>query len=233
MNRAPSIAALLLLVGCGSSTPEVQEVNEDAASSQDVVADAPIADDTEPTSDAAKDSAKDSGTDTKPTSGDAAVDTAKTGDTAAAGVPVLVVDDITGATTAELTMIRDGVALANETMKTKCFKDFVLSASWTETNGLTQAQIYEKLCSVVVTIDVEMFMGTWYQNNVSKTIGYENEPGKVYMNRYFVDTAYDVANNLVHEAEGHSQGFSHYGVKATSVPYGLNDAFEACSPVGP
>jgi hypothetical protein len=42
-----------------------------------------------------------------------------------------------------------------------------------------------------------------------------------------------VADNLIHEAEGHSQGFSHFKVKATSVPYGLNAAFEACSPVKP
>ena len=130
-------------------------------------------------------------------------------------------------------MIADGVTLANATMKTSCFHDFVLSASWTETNGLTQPQIWDKLCSGTITVDVDMYLGTWYENHVSKTIGYENEPGTVHMNRYFVDSAYMVADNLIHEGEGHSQGFTHYGVKATSVPYGLNDAFEACSPVAP
>ena len=147
--------------------------------------------------------------------------------------PELAVKIITGATTAERTMIADGVGLANLTMKTPCFKAAVLSARWTETNGLSQAQIYDKLCSGTVSVDADLYTGSWYQNNVSHTVGYENEPGTVHMNRYFVDTAYMVADNLIHEAEGHSQGFSHYAVKSTSVPYGLNAAFEACSPVPP
>lgn len=167
------------------------------------------------------------------TAGSGGTSAGGTGGSSGGMYPSLAVAKITGATAAEIPMIAEGVALANETMKTPCFKQFVLSAKWTETNGLTQAQIWDKLCSGPVTIDVDMFLGTWYQNNISKTIGYEDEPGLVHMNRYFVDTAYMVADNLIHEAEGHSQGFSHYGVKATSVPYGLNDAFEACSPVGP
>ena len=165
--------------------------------------------------------------------GASAAGTGGTAGGAGTKVPSLEVGEITGATDAELVMIADGVALANLTMASSCFEDAVLSASWTETEGLSQAQIYDKLCSGTVTVDVEMYLGSWYQNNVSKTVGYENEPGKVHMNRYFVDSAYMVADNLVHEAEGHSQGFSHYGVKSTSVPYGLNEAFEACSPVGP
>lgn len=147
--------------------------------------------------------------------------------------PALVVGTITGAETAELTMIADGVALANATMKTACFHDYVLSASWTETLGLTQSQIYDKLCSGPITVDVDMYTGSWYENHVTHTVGYENEPGTVHMNRYYVDTAYMVADNLIHEGEGHSQGFRHDGVKATSVPYGLNAAFEACSPTKP
>jgi hypothetical protein len=144
--------------------------------------------------------------------------------------PVLIVGKLTGNTMAEVKMVADGVVLANDTMKTPCFKAAVLSAKWTETNGLTQAQIWDKLCSGPVTVNVDIYTGSWYENNISKTIGYENEPGTVHVNRYFVDTAYMVADNLIHEGEGHSQGFSHYGVKATSVPYGLNHAFEACSP---
>lgn len=152
---------------------------------------------------------------------------------ATTGVPIIVLGKITGATAAEMPMIADGVALANTTMATACFKTFVLAASWTETDGLTQAQIWDKLCSGPVSVDVDMYTGSAYENYVSKTIGYEKEPGVVHMNRFFVDTAYMVADNIIHEAEGHSQGFHHYGVKATSVPYGLNDAFEACSPVAP
>jgi hypothetical protein len=149
------------------------------------------------------------------------------------GVPVLAIGKITGATTAELTMIANGLTLANTTMATACFKTYVLSAKWTETNGLSQPQIWDKLCSGPINVDVDMYDGSWYEDHVSLTIGYENEPGTVHMNRYFVNTAYMVADNIIHEGEGHSQGFSHYGVKSTSVPYGLNNAFEACSPVPP
>lgn len=147
--------------------------------------------------------------------------------------PEVAVANITGATDDELVMIADGVALANETMRTDCFKNEVLTASWTETNGLTQQQIWDLLCSGVVTVDVDMYTGSWIENHVYHTVGYEDEPGLVHMNRYFVDSAFMVADNIIHEAEGHSQGFHHYDVKETSVPYGLNYAFEACSPVQP
>ncbi len=197
-----------------------------------------------PTNDAGSDAspeASDAASDTAVHVEDANVDTRTSTDTAApadapttgGGYPVLIVGKITGAESTEPTMIADGVKLANDTMKTSCFRDFVLSASWTETSGLSQAQIYDKLCSGPITVDVDMYLGTWYENHVSRTIGYEKEPGTVHMNRYYVNTAYMVADNLIHEGEGHSQGFRHDGVKATSVPYGLNDAFEACSPVKP
>ena len=167
------------------------------------------------------------------TAGAGGSDAGSGGTAGAVGVPVILVGEITGATDDEVIMIQEGIALANTTMATPCFKEFVLAASWTETEGLTQEQIYEKLASGPVQVNIDMFMGTWVQNHVYKTIGYEDEPGTVHMNRYFVDTPYMVASNAIHEAEGHSQGFSHYGVKSTSVPYGLNDAFEACSPVDP
>lgn len=144
--------------------------------------------------------------------------------------PEIIVKATTGTIGDEPAMIAAGVALANATMKTACFRDFVLAAKWTETKGLTQAQIWQKLCSGPVSVNVEMYLGSAYQNYVTKTIGYEDEPGELHMNRFFVDTAYEVASNIIHEAEGHTQGFSHYGVKSTSVPYGLNDAFEACAP---
>src|SRR5262249_1628947 len=75
-------------------------------------------------------------------------------DAIVSGYPVIVVGKITGAVDAEPGMIADGVKLVNETMKTSCFRDYVLSASWTETNGLTQAQIYDKLASGPISVDV-------------------------------------------------------------------------------
>jgi hypothetical protein len=107
----------------------------------------------------------------------------------------------------------------------------VLAAQYTENNGFTQAQIWALMASNPVTVDVEMYTGTYKANHVSKTIGYENDPwdGVVHMNRYFVNSAFMVADNLWHEAEGHSQGFHHYGVFSSSDPYGMNYAGEGCS----
>lgn len=224
MQRALASAALCLLAAC-SSGGSVAEAPADAAAHDDVA----LLDDAGPTP---SDAPAEARADAAPSDVSVA-DAVSTADAAPKGVPYIVLGAVTGATAEEGPMIAEGVKLANQAMATACFRDFVLSASWTETNGLSQAQIWEKLCAAPVTVTVDMYLGSWYENHVSKTIGYEKEPGTVHMNRYFVDTAYAVADNIVHEAEGHSQGFSHYSVKATSVPYGLNDAFEACSPVAP
>ncbi|MGZ3419013.1 MAG: hypothetical protein ACXVEE_14170 [Polyangiales bacterium] len=213
--RSIAPALVFVLAGCVGEDP-VLVAEERSDSGADTVGADAIPETAIVASDSAEDSASDTlASDTGP------IET---------GFPVIVVGKITGATGDEPKMIADGVTLVNATMKTSCFRDFVLSASWTETNGLTQAQIYDKLCSGPITVDVDMYMGSWYDNHVTHTVGYEKEPGVVHMNRYYVNTANMVADNLIHEAEGHSQGFRHDGVKATSVPYGLNDAFEACAP---
>lgn len=145
-------------------------------------------------------------------------------------VPSIQIGAILGATPDERYMIGQGVILVNKVMATDCFKQYVLKAKYTENQGLTQQQIWDKLVVGSVIVNADMYTGTWYANHISKTIGYEDTPGTVHMNRYFVTTAYMVADNLAHEGEGHSQGFSHMGTKSTSEPYGMNDAFEACAP---
>lgn len=143
----------------------------------------------------------------------------------------LSVGAISGASDAEVTMIYKGVELANEMLRSDCFKEWVTSARYTENQGLSQAQIFQMVTTVPQKADVEMYTGDWKANHYYRTIGYENDPfdGVVHMNRYFVNTAYMVADNLIHEIEGHSQGFRHDYVKATSQPYGMNYAYEGCS----
>lgn len=143
------------------------------------------------------------------------------------GVPFVQIGVIT-ATPDETKKIKQGVALLNKVLATETFKQKVLKTAFTETNGMSSAQIYKLMCAKVVKIDVNVFMGTYYQNHISKTIGYEDQPGVVNINRYFVAEASEFADNIIHEALGHSLGFSHYGVYATSVPYQLNDIYEAC-----
>jgi hypothetical protein len=98
-------------------------------------------------------------------------------DGASARTPHVTVSAVTGALTGEPMLVAEGVALANRTMATECFKRFVLDAKWTETNGLSQAEIWDLLCRVPITVEVDLFTGTWYQNHVTRTVGYEDEPG--------------------------------------------------------
>jgi hypothetical protein len=143
----------------------------------------------------------------------------------------IIVGNIFGATTAEIKMIREGEKLANAMLDKPCFKQWVLAAHYSESNGLSQQQIYDLVTIKPSTIDVEMYTGSWRANHISKTVGYENDPfdGVVHMNRYFVQSAYMVADNLIHEDRGHSLDFHHYGVHSTSEPYGMNYAYEGCS----
>lgn len=145
------------------------------------------------------------------------------------GYPQIHVVKITNAIGSELQIIQDGEKLVNKVMQSDCFKTQVLSQTYTESLSLSPSGIYAWLSSRIVEVYVDMYTGSWAANHVYHTIGYENEPGVVHMNRYFVKTAYMVADNLIHEGEGHSQGFSHYGIKATSVPYRMNQIFEACA----
>lgn len=142
------------------------------------------------------------------------------------GYPTVILGKI-DATADEEKAIRDGVILLNHVMTKQSFKDKVLAAQFTETNGLSNAQIYQKLCDNPITIDVNVYSGSYIANHFNHTVGYETVPGIVNVNRYFVSTPYEFADNIIHEAMGHSQGFSHFTVKETSVPYTLNRIFEA------
>lgn len=142
-------------------------------------------------------------------------------------LPQICIGNISGTINGnEILMIKAGCANVNSVIQSDEFRTSILCASFTETNDLRNDQIYDLFCSKIVEIDVEMYLGSWWTNHVSKTIGYEDEPGKVYCNRYFVKTAYMIGDNLIHEGLGHSMGFSHYGVKSTSVPYILNAIYE-------
>jgi hypothetical protein len=144
----------------------------------------------------------------------------------------ITVGSITGAMPGELPMIADGVRLANQAFGTYCFKQWVLAASYSEAQGLSQDEVWQKIWTHPVSVDVEMYMGDFRANHIARTVGYENEPydGIVHMNRYYVNTASMVADNLLHEGEGHSQGFTHYLSPITaSQPYGMNYAYEGCT----
>ena len=143
-----------------------------------------------------------------------------------AKVPQMKIKFIRGATDEEIIFIRKGIDDANKVLASDWFKVQVLKASFTETNGLTNGQIYNKLAERPIEVGIEMFYGSWKQNYIYKTMGYDIGDGVVYMNRFYVDTAPVVGSLSTHEGEGHGQGFHHYGVFATSVPYTWNDIIE-------
>jgi hypothetical protein len=132
----------------------------------------------------------------------------------------------------EKPMLARGVTLANAVMATQCFEDYILHSNLTERDPPDRSSeaVWNHLVANQVIVNVAMFEGTWKQNRWWHTVGLEDDaqPGVVQMNRYYVKTAYMVADNLIHEAEGHVQGFRHDRYKPTSVPYTLNAAFEAC-----
>jgi hypothetical protein len=155
----------------------------------------------------------------------------------ASATPTILVEN-TYARAEEKPMIARGVALANKVMATPCFKDYILHARLTECDPPDKSSegVWNHLVANQVTVNVAMFDGSWMQNHCSHTIGLEDDAqlGVVQMNRHFVNTAEMVADNLIHEAEGHVQGYHHYHHKPTSVPYTLNAAFGACvTQVGP
>lgn len=133
-------------------------------------------------------------------------------------------------TESEKTMIRSGLEIDNNILASSCFNVGVLTSNFTETNGLNNQQIYNAFKAHIIKINVTMFSGTWYQNHISKTVGYEldNDPNTCYQNRYYIDNAYDSGSNMLHEA-AHGIGFHHYGVKATSIPYQMNDIYDKCA----
>lgn len=145
-------------------------------------------------------------------------------------VPFLKLGTLTGTTAAENVMFAQAAVLLNQVLAMPCYKAHVLASNYTENLGLTPPAIWTLLTDGPVVVNGVMYTGSWWDNHVNHTDGYENDPGTVYVNRYFINTPYLIADVLAHEGEGHSKGFSHYYVKATSEPYGMNAVFEACAP---
>lgn len=145
--------------------------------------------------------------------------------------PTIQMGTLTGATATEKDMVAKGVAYANTVAASDCFKTQVLKGKYYEVFTDTPQKIWENINSKSpLKINFDIYTGSWWENHVDKTIGYENEPGLVHMNRYFVNTAYMVGDNAMHEGFGHSVGYTHY-VKSTmlsSEPYQMNHFYEIC-----
>jgi hypothetical protein len=130
-------------------------------------------------------------------------------------------------TTAEYDLTKKAVEVLNKGCKLAKFKALVLEAKFTETNGLTNDEIYNKLSEHVNLVKVSFFNGSFRQNYIWKTVGLDVGDGVVYVNRHFVTNEKALASLILHET-CHKLGFSHFHYKPTSVPYVMNDIIEEC-----
>lgn len=129
--------------------------------------------------------------------------------------------------------VRVGFALKglNRILELPAFKLAVLDAKFTETNGLSNLQVYEKIMEGdqlspldkkgVLDIQVVLYRKAW-----SRVVGYTYENGlTIWVNRKYFGDARSIASNLLHEST-HQLGFYHNSVWASSVPYTMNRIVE-------
>lgn len=128
--------------------------------------------------------------------------------------------------------IQEAEVKTNETVKTTCFKSFMLQRKLIDTMSLTPEQVVERLTTMNTVTDVEMY---WTLNRVlGYTLG--NQPVgkyKIWLNsRYMMNwNRCDLASLLGHEV-AHKKGFTHDSKYSPprdySVPYSINAAFDHC-----
>ena len=124
---------------------------------------------------------------------------------------------------------------AVKVLNSKRFKEKFLKLKLTNTDGLNNTQIYDKLMSGAddfnpeVDRDIDVYVEMYFKNN--RVVGYTKPSiNKTYLNRKFFRSfdAADVACNLVHEYL-HKVGFDHYSAKEhSSVPYAIGYLVEDC-----
>ncbi len=140
--------------------------------------------------------------------------------------PDIKIGDIKNATDNEVIMISDAVSLLRDILADPLFYDEVMAQEFTENNGLSNQEIYDLLCKNVLIANVSMFTGNWKQNFWWHTVGLDTEYDNfVHANRFFVQDAATLASLIMHELL-HELGFSHRGVKYTSVNYTFNRIIE-------
>jgi len=130
---------------------------------------------------------------------------------------------------AERAMVDDAYHDLNKVLSSESFKSKVLAAPFTETRGMSNQQVYDLAVSKSpVAVDFSMFTGTWKQNHLWHTMGYEDsmQPNVCFANRHFIRAKEVSASLILHETM-HIIGFRHDHVKATSVPYTMNRIYDA------
>lgn len=141
----------------------------------------------------------------------------------------ITIGDITGATNGEKQMIITAIGYLHQVFDSKEFKDAVLAAKFTNTNGLSNKQIYKLIMTTKMVVNVDYFYGNWKQNHVWHTMGYEDpNDDYVHANKYFITDAITMMSLIGHELMHEPLGFHHDSASEySSVPYTMNAITES------
>jgi len=142
--------------------------------------------------------------------------------------PKLELTGTVGATESEKKRLQDAVTYGNQKLAYSCFKEAVLAASYDNTNGKTQAQIYDLMSKETLKLSVEIFDGNWKENYWWHTVAYEGTGAQIRLNRYFLGDSDSISQTMLHERGGHALGFGHPRGVGTGQPYGVQNALWKC-----
>ena len=127
------------------------------------------------------------------------------------------------------------IELTQKVINAKRFEEKLMKLKLTNTNGLTNKEIFSKMRSgaedldPVVDNEVDVFITMYYKNN--STVGYTFPSVKdTWVNSKFFNSyePADIGCNLIHEWL-HKLGFNHASAKEhTSVPYAVGYLVEEC-----
>lgn len=135
--------------------------------------------------------------------------------------------EIKGASQEQIRLAKDSFELFLQIILSPQFKDEILKSTFTSNNGMTNEEIYHHYLDSKATINIQFFYGSFYQNRIAKTVGYDlPNDDFVYVNKYFVNSRYELTSLISHEL-AHSCGFSHQSAsESTSVPYAFGRIFK-------
>lgn len=120
----------------------------------------------------------------------------------------------------------------NETIRSKCFEDYLLKRKMIQTGGRSNAEVISHLRSVKGSIPV-----SFYYKRFTSEVAVRFPPAmQININRKFYSPKSNIctyAGTLAHEAVGHVLGdydhdYTYNKQREFSVPYSLNAAFYTC-----
>jgi hypothetical protein len=144
---------------------------------------------------------------------------------------ILIINKIVTSQDKERKEVEQAIKDANQVLHSDCFHQALVAANLTSTQGRENEAIYQSLIATPLGLEVHFFTGSILENYFYRTVGRVNSdhPEQIYMNRHFVKSASQIADNLLHEA-AHVRGYRHRTAREqTSVPYTMNALFKKCA----